>query len=372
MATKDHARIAPSSLYRTVECNGWIQLAETLPPEPETPEAAEGTAGHEVALAAVDGLPRALGSRVENGCIVTQEMLDGAELWASIVPEGAICETKLAHISRIHPTDCFGTPDAWRYYPEKNRLWVGEYKFGHGYVEEFENWQAGIAYTTGIIEFLGISDAVNVDFDLAQPRYYGAPAVRRWSFSALDIRAHVNIAASAARKALGPNPTTKVGEHCWHCPVGAACKTLQDAGSQAIAFAGSAQIHHTEGPALALELMLLEQAETLIQSRKTGLEEQAKAMLQKGESIPGVSLERGQSRLSWNEDVPLETVATTGDLLGIELRQPSKLITPTQAKAKGLAAGILDAYASRPPGALKLKLDPDNISTRKLFGANTQ
>lgn len=369
MAT-DHAPIAPSSLWRTVECNAWIQLAASLPPEPEGPEAAEGTAGHEVALAKVDGYNLRIGDKTKNGVVITQEMVDGAELWASVVPEGAVCEEKLPRISRIHPTECWGTPDGWRYYPERKFLWSGDYKFGHRYVEVFDSYQ-GVGYVAGILELLGLNDLeIDVQFDIVQPRWYGGPPVRSWHFKASDIRAHVNIAKQAAERALGPDPVATAGPQCLNCPAAGVCTTLQRAGAEAIEYSSRGQAHALEGPALAYELMLLERLSKTIEARQTGLEEQAKAMLARGASIPGVMLERSVTRLKWNDDVKVDDVATLGMLAGVDLIKPREPITPTQAKAKGLADGLVNQYASRPPGAFKLKLDPDNITTRKLFGAN--
>lgn len=370
MAT-DHARIAPSSLHRTVECNGWIQLAETLPPEPESAEAAEGTAGHEVALSWVDGLPMALGAIVGcNGLKVTAEMIEGAELWAATVPEGAICEQKLPRIGRIHPTDCYGTPDAWLYYPKQKLLWLGDYKFGHRYVEVWFNWQF-IAYVAGILELLGLHDTdVTVCCEVVQPRYYGANPVREWRFNAADIRAYINIAMQAAKRALEPNPPTAAGPQCLDCPAASVCATLQEAGAAVVSFAGTMRAAHLSPAALALELMLLDRIGDMVRARQTGLEETAKAMLRNGAIIPGVHLERGEGRRKWNDTVPVEEIAMMGQLLGKNLLQPPELITPTQTIKKGIAESIVNEYSHRPPGATKLTLDPDNLQAMKAFRSN--
>lgn len=364
----DHARIAPSSLERTVWCPGWIQLADALPPEPESDDSKEGTAAHEVSLRMFQKFPTKLGHLLENGVKVTQEMLDGADLWiATIFPE-AICEQRIPKISRIHPTLCWGTPDGWYYDGATKTLYVWDYKFGHRFVEVFFNWQF-IAYVVGLLEMLGLPDlGTHVVCTVVQPRsYHPQGPVRTWKFFADDIRAEVNIAMQAAVAAVGSKPTTEAGAWCTDCPAVYVCTTVQSAGAVGITMAGRPEPHHLTGPALAYELMLLDKFLGIMEARQTGLQEQAKSMLARGEVIPGVSLERGQAKLYWHDDVSVDEVQMLGTVMGKNLLKPPELITPTQAINKGIAAEMIGVYAHRPLGKPKLTLDPDNINARKAF-----
>lgn len=115
-----HAEYAPSSMYLTVNCPGWKKQAEGLPPEEPTEASREGEAGHWVAAIAAS-VPAGRWPRVDNaaenakapdGTDVTDEMCDGAATWVAAL-EGypARIETPV-QIARLHPTKCWGTPDA--------------------------------------------------------------------------------------------------------------------------------------------------------------------------------------------------------------------------------------------------------------------
>jgi hypothetical protein len=365
-----HARIAPSSLYLTVACNGWLQLAEGLPTPAATEEELEGDSGHYVAAMYANGREIQLGEDTPNGLKATDEMIDGGILYREVVGPEGVTETPVV-VSRIHPTECYGTPDRWRWNETTRTLRVFDYKFGHKFIEVYENWQL-IAYAIGVLEMLGITSDLGVTLILTivQPRsYHPQGPVRSWKVKASDLRAHVNIAMQAAHAALGPKPKTVAGAHCEFCPARHICPTLQEAGADAIEFAGSAEPLNLSAAAVGLELWLLRRAEELIEARKTGLEEQARAMIKRGEVVPCVSLESTKSRLTWLDNAPVDEIFGLGDALGVQLRLPPKPITPTQAKNKGIDEAVIRQYAWNPPGKTKLIFDPNNTQARKAFGA---
>src|SRR5205085_9695018 len=97
----------------------------------------------------------------------------------------------LIEISILHDLN-WGTPDAWVYSPRSLTLDVFDFKFGHGFVSEFENWQL-IGYAAGFLESLGIDghadQALRVNLHVVQPRaYHRAGPVRTWSVLASDLR----------------------------------------------------------------------------------------------------------------------------------------------------------------------------------------
>ena len=117
-------------------------------------------------------------------------------------------------------------------------LEVVDYKFGHRFVDEYENDQ-GIAYTAGIIDHLAelmqkgpglIDQMIKVNFTVIQPRcFYKGALVRTWSVLASDLRGHINQLAGAAELALMPNPPAVTNSECRDCPGRHACPALQQA-----------------------------------------------------------------------------------------------------------------------------------------------
>ena len=89
-----------------------------------------------------------------NGVEITDDMRDGAALWVEAL-EGypARIESRICAKS-IHPTKCWGTPDARQWAPETKTSRIADYKFGFGFVDEFENWQC-LTYHVGQADELG-------------------------------------------------------------------------------------------------------------------------------------------------------------------------------------------------------------------------
>jgi hypothetical protein len=357
----DHAVIAPSSLDRTVACNGWIKQASLMPPEAPTEESLEGEAAHWVALQMAMGYTVGLGSKAPNGVLVTDEMIDGGHVYVDALEGLPGKMEERVEIKRIHETECWGTPDRFTWTPATKRLRVFDYKFGFEYIEVFENWQL-LAYAAGIMDALGLHDQdVILELVIVQPRLsHRDGPVRMWPVSATKIRAMVNIAHSAAAEALGPNPTTKSGTHCLHCPARVNCITLQKTISGIMDFAGHADPMLSTPGDVGRELRMVTEMRNRLKARQTGLEAQAEAMLRAGKLVPFFMLEPGQSRLKWFEDVKPQEIEALVKALNPNKTalKPPTLITPTQAiKGKVLDAAVMDAYASRPPGAMKMVPD---------------
>lgn len=366
-----HWPIGFSSLGRTVECPGSVKLGLAHANDPPTPEMIEGTAADWVAEQRVLGHPVVEGSKAPNGHTVDAEMIYGANLWARLVCRNGVEGVAQMPIpaERIHPTHAGGTPDYYAYDRAFKTLYVDDYKYGHLYVEVFENWQlAGAA--AALIDLLGLVDSeTTIVGTIVQPRsYHPDGPVRSWRVRGDEIRAMINVAHGAAVEALKDEPRTKVGDHCVLCPARVECRTLQKATLQILDLAGMAEPVNLGPHELGRELNFLDHGLELLEARRTGLAAQAEALLRSGQSIPYYGLAPGQARLSWN--IPSEEVAALCDAFGIDVRKPLAVITPTQAKAAGLAEETAKAYCSRPTAALTLKrLSLDD--SRKLFANNT-
>lgn len=376
-----HARIAPSSLALTVACNASVQLQELVPVMPETEDEAEGTAAHIVAMMHAAGLGATwvVGYKfASNGrtWTVDVDMWTGARMYAAALG-GHHAHLRLedaVRASRIHPEHCYGTPDAWRYYPEgyggpRNVpvLMCADYKYGHRFVEVFENYQI-LAYLVGVMERLNLDDQnLILEFVLVQPCNYNVEGpVRRWKVRASDMRALINIASNAAHAALAANPTATTGSHCVDCKARGQCKTLHYAGTQIVQYAGSAELQNMSAEAMGQELRILHDAMKQLEARKTGLAAHVEAVLRAGTQVPMWKMEPQRANLKWMDNVTIEDVGVMGDLMGVELRKPAALITPTQAKDAGIEEAIVLQYASRLPGALALKPD-SSIAAKKVF-----
>lgn len=81
----EHAPLPPSSANCWVHCAGWRSLHSAFPDDGDTVPAMEGTAAHWCFEEMFEGRVPAVGATAPNGVAITDEMLDGAELFVDAV-----------------------------------------------------------------------------------------------------------------------------------------------------------------------------------------------------------------------------------------------------------------------------------------------
>ena len=365
-----HAVISPSSLARIVQCPGSLVLCKPYEDVP-TDASREGTAAHEVAMQyAMAGTceypkpaPPVVGDEVL-GVRVDQEMIEGAKMYAEALEGFAGNPEQTIEIPRVHPTLCFGTPDFWQYSKTTRTLRITDYKYGHSYVEVFENYQL-VAYAAGILDKLAAEGVLLefetiVEFMIVQPRCYSADSpVRTWTTSAPNLRALINLAHAAAEAALGPDPQCATGPECLHCDARANCDTANRAGAALVQFAGRAEALAQSGADMGVRLNLINAAITMLKAIGSGLEEQIIATLRKGGTVPFFKVDYSKPRETWAKSVA--EVKLLGQLSGVVLVKDDYDLTPKQAVKAGIDRTVIDKYSFTPNGAAKLV--PDKLTT---------
>jgi hypothetical protein len=360
--TDVHAEYAPSSMYLTVACPGWKKQSANLPPEPETEAIREGDAGHWVAafMAQNSGVHSAT-TNAPNGVEVSEEMRDGAAVWVEALEDfPARIETPV-RIARIHPSKCWGTPDARQYNPELMILRVADYKFGYEYVDEFENWQL-LAYAVGSLdeifpngEWLDIPQIV-IHMTVVQPRYYNGQPIRTWTIQTAGLKHYAERMRTAVAEAESANPRVISGPHCTHCPARVVCKVNQRTAMHAVDFAGRVDPMISDPGDIGRELALVQEFIKRLEARETGLAATAEALIRSGQRVPYYSLEQTEGRLAWTGGV--QEIEMLAQMVGKSALKPPALVTPTQAiQRKLLDTRVIAAYSDRPKGAFKLVRD---------------
>lgn len=372
-----HAFLPPSGAGTWVRCAAAPSMWQRYPEIGTDKVAAdEGIAAHWVFAEMLYNRPVTAGVIAPNGVVVTDEMIDGAELYvadidqvlaeAGLSREWLVVEQRISMPS-IHPLN-WGTPDTYCCAIIHNGVvYLWDYKFGHGYVEEFENWQL-IDYAAGILDAAGVNglqdQAIRVVMTVVQPRCYSVDSpVRRWSVIASELRPHFNILRNAAEKATQPNPAATPNDGCEHCSGRHACQALQREGYKA-ADASMRSIPVDLSPAaMGLELHYLERALKRLEARVSGLREHTLHTIVSGTPVPLFGAEQSNGRQRWNK--PVAEVIALGELLGKDLKKVD-VITPKQAIAKGVDEAVIMQYSEVPRG--NMKLVPDNLTKiRKVF-----
>jgi hypothetical protein len=357
----EHAKYAPSSMYLTVACPGWLQQAALLPPEQPTEATLEGDAAHWVAAMYAADNAVAPNVKAPNGVEVDEQMIEAAAVWVEAL-EGfpAKLETPV-HIRRVHPTLNWGTPDARQWNPERKLLRLADYKYGYEFVDEFENWQM-LDYAVGACDELNVFDDpdVTIEMTVVQPRYYGAEPIRTWTIKTAGLKHYAERMREAVRQAESSAPV-RSGPHCTHCPARVTCHVGRRAGNHAIDFEGRPAPLAADPDTVGHELALVQEFIKRLEARESGLAAMAESMIKSGQRVPNFSLEQKQGRLTWTVDVA--TVEMSANMVGKSCLKPPALVTPTQAKnGRLLDTRVIAAYSDRPMGAFKLTRD----STKQL------
>ena len=368
--------IYPSNAHIWVKCAGHTALAARTPRiEPQDDSSRlEGILAHGVAedIAATGVTKRA---------DVTDEMLDGGVLWRDVL-HGWGCEfaqeVEYETIQWIG-SDIPARTDAEGYNADTNTLHIGDYKFGHRYVDAYENWQLmcyAMAYLDRHVKSFAQEqlDTMTVTLHVVQPRAGGH---RQWSLPLAKLReTYARTIVDAARDArlANTNPegmglkTYTVGEHCYKCAGAINCAALRTATSQALDFGGRAIELELTPDQAALELFLIDNAQTHIANRRDALEQLVEHSLHNGALLPHWELKRGRGSVKWMQDREQEVIAL-GELYGAEITA-TKLKTPTQCK-KLLPAYVIESFTEQTQGALKVsKKNADDGA--KLFNTHSE
>lgn len=364
----EHAILSPSSAARRVACPGSRALEALYPQSQDSEFAREGTAAHWVAsemLLAAFGFNRVttLDEFAPNGEIITQEMIDGAILYRDAIkeiydPQYAMHIEKKIDISVIHP-DCWGTPDCW--FVKGTELHVFDYKYGHGFVEVFENWQL-IEYACGI--FYALQDKpLSIHLHIVQPRsFHKNGPVRSWLVLADNLRDYTSFLKDAENAATQKYTQLRPTSECTYCSARHACVALQESALRSTDLTLSNIDHNLPASGVGSELRYLKRAAKLLDARITGLEEQALSKIKNGERVPFFRVEETAGRKRWIKSA--EEIITLGEMLCLNLAKPREAITPIQALKSGAPEDLVREFSETPRGSLKLVED----NARKMFG----
>lgn len=383
-----HALLAPSSAYQWRWCAGSVNLSQGIGDE-DTDASRDGTAAHWVAEQVLHSFKNAvdtiilpsqlIGQAAPNGVVITDEIADGAKTYTDEVlrfcqETGLVRELMIEQSVKatvIHP-HCWGTPDCYVYDAGKKTLHVWDLKFGHGRVGAYENWQL-ICYAVGVLSTLNPTpfqdDGTKVVMTIVQPRCYdGMGPVDEWSINAVDLRGYINQLKSAAEMALNPVSTCHTGNHCRYCKASHHCTALLNATANVIDITDSAIPTISTDAALGYELEQLKRAEVLLKARREAKELEVEQRLREGKQIAGWSLQQAYGKRDWI--APQEEVVMMGQLMGVNLLDEPKLLTPAKADAAckklKIDTSVISSYYKSLPTGMKLVFD-DGGKAKQIF-----
>jgi hypothetical protein len=383
----EHAPLAPSSAHIWAPdggCRGSVALQAAYPGPPDSPDTLEGDAAHWYVAEALNGRAPAIGALSPNGIPINSEMIDAAQgllvdirdTLAACTPGTLLRVEERVYAPSVHQSN-WGTPDTYALDKAQRALHIWDYKYGHRFVDAVRNWQM-LDYAVAILDSEGFSPDLPYDnpqswhgwrisVSIAQPRNYDPIGpIREWHLSGEGLRdTYLPRLRQSAYEAMQPGAPYTTGEHCRDCTGRHVCPALQRAGAIAMDVSLTAQPVALPPHAVGLELRQIDDAIKRLEARKTGLEEHALGLLRGGTRIPFFSAQHASGRERWK--VPVGEVFALGEMLGVTVRKPPEAITPAQARKAGIDAGVIQAYAETPKGALKL-VRVDDDAAKLAFG----
>ena len=347
-----------SSAHRWVPCNGSVKLLQDEPPIEDTESSKEGTAAHYVADSMLnaykhggnhlDLIDMLLYKKAPNSVIITDEMIDSALTYVNVVI-GIVGDDserkKMLFIenrvdSKYIDPEAWGSADAIFYDVTTNTLYIWDFKHGHTRVDAIGNMQI-IGYAQATAETFNYK-SINprLSLNIVQPRCYDSKGpVDNWIISFDHIRAYVNqMKHSVAQYRMNMSKLV-TGTWCTNCPVSYKCPALTRVVAECIDHSMKTIPLVMSAEAIAYEKSLIDIATERMKERKTAIDTQIENRVRKGELIPGYKMQEKMSHSKWKTDDVAE-IKVMGELLGVNVVQEAKPLTPTQVKNECLGSSL--------------------------------
>lgn len=353
--------ITATELNRFMNCNGSSKMAGLRTINEDTKSIDEGNAAHWLIQECFEGRfkPEELIDRkASNGFFITEEMVDFCQVFLNDVlgkSGGVECNTS-------HSGSGWEVRGRADYISFKDDvLTVADFKYGWRIVEPEYNWTL-ISHAVGFM-----ADNVNlykkICFKIYQPRpYHPSGQVREWL---IDYSQFLELREKLWQTLSNPSETLKTGSQCYKCPAMSNCPAAQVAVMNSIDVSYSVFNSNPDNTELSYILDEIARAKAVISQAEDAYNNLAFDRLQKGGYIKGYSLQNSLGNTEWKSNVTAETILL---LSGMDL-SVKQLISPTQAKKRGLSESILNTLTERKSKGFKLVKQDLSKKAEKLLGS---
>jgi len=212
----DHAKFAPSSASRWLECP-YSAIASATLPNSDSDASREGTRVHALIESALLGNPKHDGE--------PEEVLFGIDLVLDFVkklrgPEYVKAETRVTLSS-----DIWGTVDVLQTSPVIATIL--DYKNGAMDISAYQNKQL-LTYAAAVLEQYGPSKHYRLVIVQPNSRTSGDQSdVKQWIATLEEVEAHRELVLEAVKRGLG-GEGPKPGSHCRYCSAFGVCGATQE------------------------------------------------------------------------------------------------------------------------------------------------
>lgn len=384
----EHAPLAPSSAPQWGHCSGSIAAQANIP-DRESEATREGTAAHWVVSETLlnhrdnrDG-PREcvgyLGATDPQGLLIDDKMVEGAQMMVDDVLEVAhrfnglpylLIEHRV-YMPKIHPQN-WGTLDVGLYLPDRQLLFIWDYK--HGHRETGPGSLQFVGYLQGLCEKYQIDGLLDQQTRyvarVVQPYcYYAAGPVREQTGFLSDLRPQWDQLATKAHEAFS-NPTLSTGLWCRDCKAVGTCSAARRAGYNFIDLVNEPyEMDRMRGADLAVERGILADGLAVAKARLEAIEDELHHRVTAGETDSGLTVETSAGRLVWTV-APANARALAAQF-GVDASKdavltPAQTLAAAPANVRPLLKQVMGKMTGRKAGKLKL-VPADESRTARAF-----
>lgn len=342
--TPQHSRIGASTCERWWNCPGSVALVATIPPQPSSPYAKEGTNAHLLAEWCLRNEAEAINT-VGNTIItndgefqVTDEMAEAVQMYLDTIRFDMetyglkIKDIKIEH--RFHlvhiDKDAYGTNDC-NLPVFLDKVVVYDYKHGQGVAVDAEENKQLMYYALGAAE---LGDYTTIEVVIVQPRaIHRDGPIRRWTLTIEDLRSFGNELRVKIAETRTDNALLNAGPWCkkTFCPAMAVCPAIKGSVSKAAGLAFGDVIKPILPAPDTLkpqELTRILQGMPLIEAWLTSVWAYAEQKANNGETIPGFKVVKGrEGNRKWSDEGRVcGALEEFGDAIyDIKLKSPSAM-----------------------------------------------
>lgn len=356
--------LRPSASPIWTQCAGYPRLAATMPEQPESDPAREGTCAAWVAEMVLTGQVQTpfdlIGAQHANGWVVEAAMARHIQGYVDLLRSygGAVYAERRVSLNAL----IAGTPDAFGVCRD-GILRVDDLKYGFEIVEP--TTPQILIYAGALYRMLSADGVViqSVRLGIYQPRAYHPAGIHRTrNLRITELQYHIATIEAAAGATQDPNAMCVAGDHCRRCEAASKCAAVAHESYRAVTRMHHAQERHMTPEEMAEELAFLDMAEAMIKGRRDAVQAEAEARAQRGENIPGWHLESGYGQRRWK--VGAQTIKM---LTGID-PTAGKMVTPAEMERQGVDPKVLASLTETPRTKAKLKPMPDGYLSGKFGG----
>lgn len=348
-----------------VPCNAMPRFAASIPPEPSSDPAREGTCAAWLAEMVLTGEATTtadlIGTTHENGWLIEHDMARIIQRYVDHMTErgGSIHTERKVRLNKM----IAGTPDAFAVLDDEGVLYVDDLKYGYDIVEPYRNTQISI-YAGAIMRMIrGKQPQIKrVVIGVYQPRAdHPAGHYRTWNVWPEELMKFVQKIERDGEDAQASDSVATPGFHCEHCPAAATCAALSKTLYKGFRVATDERQGHMSAEQIAEELRFLAMMEKLMKARATAVRTEAVARKKRSEFIPGWGFEEKFGNKKFTVDPEIVKAIT-----GKDPYEKPKVCTPAELIRRGANPETVERMTTRPRIPPKLvPLDHDHY--KRLF-----